>query len=190
MREMERNKELLPKLQAEQMTLQKKMAARARVAEMFGLKGGEGLRGKSVEELKGLVANFKERFGTTDLSKEQKKMLLESGFFKKTLFGGGVSELAGGFNVSNLRRMQQLNNVMNKDDSGMKQADAQLTEFISTIQAVNGELKNLKKEVETQQNQGGSTTQLNQTDNSRHEYQSAPVHIMQGRNATANVSPW
>ena len=166
------------------------MAARARVAEMFGLKGGEGLRGKSVEELKGLVANFKERFGTTDLSKEQKKMLLESGFFKKTLFGGGVSELAGGFNLSNLRRMQSLANTMNQDDSSMKQADAQLTEFIDTIKAVNGELKNLKKETENAATNTGSTTQLNQTDNSRHEYQSTPVHIMQGRNAFANASPW
>lgn len=192
MRELERNKELLPKLQAEQATLQKKMAARARVAEMFGLKGGEGLRGKSVEELKGLVANFKERFGTTKLSDEQKKMLLESGFFKSSGFFGkkGVAELAGGFNLSNLRRMQQLNNVMNQDDSRMKQADAQLTEFIDTIKAVNGELKNLKKETENAATNTGSTTQLNQTDNSRHEYQSVPVHIMQGRNAYGNVSPW
>ena len=192
MREMERNKELLPKLQAEQETLQKKMAARARVAEMFGLKGGEGLRGKSVEELKGLVANFKERFGTTKLSDEQKKMLLESGFFKSSGFFGkkGVAELAGGFNLSNLRRMQQLNNVMNQDDSAMKQADAQLTDFISTIQAVNGELKNLKKEVETQQTQGGNQQITQVNDLSKKEVQSAPVHVMQPRNAYGGTSPW
>ena len=67
-----------------------------------------------------MVANFKERFGSNKISEEQKKMLLESGFFKKTLFGGGVAELAGdSFNMSNLKRMQQLMHVMNEDDSKM-----------------------------------------------------------------------
>ena len=196
MREMSKIQEILPKLEKEQAELQKKMAARARVAEMFGLKDGEGLRGKSAEELKAMVANFKERFGSNKISEEQKKMLLESGFFKKTLFGGGVAELAGdSFNMSNLKRMQQLMHVMNEDDSKMAATNKGLTEFIDQIKAMNGELAAQKKLMDETGGAGGGNTQVvDARDQSKKEYQSAPVEFQPGRNvhgfAGFGVSPW
>ena len=184
MREIEKSKSMLPQLQGQQAALQKKMADRAQIAEMFGLKKGEGLQGKTSEQLKGLVANFKERFGTTELSDEQKKVLMDSGFFKKTLgsrlSGGNESmEFAGGdFNVSNLRRMQQLANVMKSDDSQMKEAEKGLTEFIESIKDYNNEVKKLKREQNDSGTVGNTNVDASVTDQSRTQVESAPVKYM------------
>jgi hypothetical protein len=184
MREIEKSKEMLPQLQGQQAALQKKMANRAQIAEMFGLKKGEGLQGKTSEQLKGLVANFKERFGTTELSDEQKKVLMDSGFFKKTvgsrLFGGNESmEFAGGdFNVSNLRRLQQLANVMKSDNSQMKEAEKGLTEFIESIKDYNNEVAKLKREQNDSGKVGNTNVDARVTDQSRTQVESAPVKYM------------
>ena len=201
MREMERNKDMLPKLQGEQAALQKKMAERAKFREMFGLSEGNmfdrnkkvaytdrrgnpilGRDGKPTMVNDTLRDWAKRTFGNQRLSKEQAEMASK-------FMPGRVME---GESMMQIARSRGRDFFVSQKDSfkSMQEADKGLTDFIDTIKAVNGELQSMQKSAAAQQQNGGTQIINNVTDQSRSETSAHPIHQMPPRNVPAYAGPW
>ena len=201
LRELERNKDMLPKLQGEQAALQKKMAERAKFREMFGLSEGNMFdrnkmvamtdhRGNPIKMRDGSTAMkrdtlrdwAKRTFGNQRLTKEQAEMASK-------FMPGKVVE---GESMQSIARSRGRDFFVSQKDSfkSMQEADKGLTEFIDTIKAVNGELQNMQKEAAAQQQNGGTQIINNVSDNSRSETSAHPIHQMPPRNVPAYAGPW